>query len=118
MGANACDDVFGWAERDPGRAMFAAQAGKYCSSAGARRQTVNHPASPASAASRADLAAATAPSNHVPSRSARAYSGSSSKAKPSATPIPVRCSASSRTLSAHTPHARQACSSSAIARSR
>jgi long-subunit acyl-CoA synthetase (AMP-forming) len=26
MGANACDDVFGWAERDPGRAMFAAQA--------------------------------------------------------------------------------------------
>ena len=26
MGANACDDVFGWADRDPGRAMFAAQA--------------------------------------------------------------------------------------------
>jgi long-chain acyl-CoA synthetase len=26
MGANACDDVFGWAERDPGRAIFAAQA--------------------------------------------------------------------------------------------
>jgi long-chain acyl-CoA synthetase len=26
MGANACDDVFGWAERDPGRAMFAVQA--------------------------------------------------------------------------------------------
>ncbi len=25
MGANACDDVFGWAERDPGRATFAAQ---------------------------------------------------------------------------------------------
>jgi long-chain acyl-CoA synthetase len=23
MGANACDDVFGWADRDPGRAMFA-----------------------------------------------------------------------------------------------
>jgi len=27
MGANACDDVFGWADGDPGRAMFAAQAG-------------------------------------------------------------------------------------------
>ncbi len=27
MGANACGDVFGWAGRDPGRAMFAAQAG-------------------------------------------------------------------------------------------
>ena len=27
MGANACDDVFGWADRDPGRAMFAVQAG-------------------------------------------------------------------------------------------
>jgi long-chain acyl-CoA synthetase len=27
MGANACDDVFGWAERDPGRALFAVQAG-------------------------------------------------------------------------------------------
>ena len=26
MGANACDDVFGWADRDPGRAMFAARA--------------------------------------------------------------------------------------------
>ena len=26
MDANACDDVFGWADRDPGRAMFAAQA--------------------------------------------------------------------------------------------
>jgi long-chain acyl-CoA synthetase len=26
MGASACDDVFGWAERDPGRAIFAARA--------------------------------------------------------------------------------------------
>ncbi len=26
MGTNACDDVFGWADRDPGRAMFAVQA--------------------------------------------------------------------------------------------
>jgi len=26
MGVNACDDVFGWADRDPGRAMFAVQA--------------------------------------------------------------------------------------------
>jgi long-chain acyl-CoA synthetase len=26
MGANACDDVFGWADRDPGRVMFAVQA--------------------------------------------------------------------------------------------
>ena len=26
MGANACDDVFTWADRDPGRAMFAVQA--------------------------------------------------------------------------------------------
>src|SRR5450631_732953 len=25
MGANACDDVFGWADRDPGRVMFAVQ---------------------------------------------------------------------------------------------
>jgi long-chain acyl-CoA synthetase len=25
MSANACDDVFGWADRDPGRAMFAVQ---------------------------------------------------------------------------------------------
>src|ERR1035441_2024954 len=27
MGGNACDDVFGWAARDPGRAMFAVKAG-------------------------------------------------------------------------------------------
>jgi len=27
MAANACDDVFGWVGRDPGGAMFAAQAG-------------------------------------------------------------------------------------------
>ena len=26
MDANACDDMFGWADRDPGRAMFAVQA--------------------------------------------------------------------------------------------
>jgi len=26
MGANACDDVFGWADREPGRVMFAVQA--------------------------------------------------------------------------------------------
>jgi len=26
MGANTCDDVFGWADRDPSRAMFAVQA--------------------------------------------------------------------------------------------
>lgn len=26
MGANACDDVFSWADRDPGRVMFAVQA--------------------------------------------------------------------------------------------
>jgi len=27
MGENACDDVFGWAARDPGRTMFAARSG-------------------------------------------------------------------------------------------
>ena len=27
MGGNACDDVFDWAARDPGRAMFAVKAG-------------------------------------------------------------------------------------------
>jgi long-chain acyl-CoA synthetase len=27
MAANACDDAFGWAERDPGRVMFVVQAG-------------------------------------------------------------------------------------------
>ena len=27
MGGNACDDVFDWAGRDPGRAMFAVKAG-------------------------------------------------------------------------------------------
>ena len=39
------------------------------------------------------------------SSGARAYSGSSSTAKPSAALTPVRCSASLRTLSADTPHA-------------
>ena len=27
MGGNACDDIFDWAARDPGRAMFAVKAG-------------------------------------------------------------------------------------------
>ena len=26
MGESLCDDIFGWAERDPGRVTFAAQA--------------------------------------------------------------------------------------------
>ena len=53
-----------------------------------------------------------------PSAAPARIPGSSSTAKPSAALTPRRCSASWRTPSAHTPHARRASSSSATARSR